>query len=75
MREEVIKKIKLDSENYWCDNNGSYYAVRINHSNHTIEFEDLGGASPDWNAFKNFCLSDKDMVKELKWALTEYKRK
>ena len=75
MREEVIKKIKLDSENYWCDNNGSYYAVRINHSNHTIEFEDLGGASPDWNAFKNFCLSDKDMVKELKWALTEYTRK
>lgn len=75
MREEVVKKIKFDSGEFWCDNKGSYYVVKINHWYHTIEFESLGGASPDWNAFKNFCLSDKDMVKEVKWALKEYRRK
>lgn len=75
MREEVIKKIKFDSSEYWINNGNSYYAVKINHINHTIEFEFLGGGAPDWIAFYNFCVIDRDVVKELKWALTEYKRK
>lgn len=38
MREEVIKKIKFNSTS-WCETNGSYYLVRINHIGHTVEFE------------------------------------
>ena len=25
MREEVIKKVKFDAGEFWCDNKGSYY--------------------------------------------------
>ena len=67
MRKTVIKKIRFDY--------GSYFMVKIDHEYHTIEFESLGGASPNWDSFKNFCLSDRDIVKELKWALTGYRRK
>ena len=71
MRGIVIKKIQFDN------NHGtkSYYLVMIDHFNHKIEFEDLGGAAPSWDAVHNFFLVDKDMQKEIHWALTKYKRK
>ena len=77
MRNIIVKKIKFfATEKGWGGNTcSSYYAVRINHFTHKVEWEDLGGAAPSFQAFLSFCLSDKDMAKEIKWALTEYRRK
>lgn len=75
MRSSVIKKVKFDSSEYWVNSGSSYYLVKIDHVNHTIEWESLGGAAPDWDSFLNFCLSDRDMRFELEWAMKEYKRK
>ena len=73
-RKMVIKKVRFDSYAIWNDNRGSYYLVMVDHENHQIEFESLGGSAPNVDAFYNFCMSDKDIRKELLWAMTEYKR-
>ena len=75
MRSMVIKKVKFDSAPFWCDNRGSYYLIMIDHDRHMIEFESCGGASPNWDSLVSFCVTDKDVQKELNWAAKEYSRK
>lgn len=74
MRNSVVKKIRLDSDQTWNDNKGAYMMVMIDHDSHRIEFENLNSAAPDLDAMINFFLHDKDALKELKWASREYKR-
>lgn len=75
-KERVIKKVALKaSEGFGSYGGNSYWLVMIDHINHQIQFESMGGCAADIDAFTEFCTKDKDVVQELKWAAEEYKRK
>lgn len=69
-----IKKIILDGNNCGWSDRGSCLLVCIDHECHSIQFEHLNGAAPDWSSLQNFLLTDRDVRKELIWAAAEYSR-
>lgn len=75
MKNIKIKKVKFDTVNMFYEKSSSVYLVMIDHENHRIEFEKVGGAEPLLVSFLNFMLTDKDIRKEMVWASTEYERK
>lgn len=72
----VTKKVKFDSDDHWINHTkGSNWLVHIDHINHMIKFQNLGGNSPNLISFLNFIMNDKDMREEIEWANAHYKRK
>lgn len=73
MRDIVTKKIKID--NIWSRfsayNPGSSYVVfEVDHRLHRITFDFEGRNIPS-QTFWGLCLSDKDLMKEIKWGMLE----
>lgn len=67
MREEVVKKVKLNIDAF-----SSYLYIRIDHLMHKVEFEFTGGKAPNIYLFIDFLLKDKDIQYELKRAAKNY---
>ena len=81
-RRVAVKKVIFDSSRYWDADWGereeivpSYWLVRIDHDEHKIEFENLGGYAPNAKSVFDFLLHDRDVRQELRWARDEYRRK
>lgn len=74
-RNEVIKLVKIDAgQQSWNGNNGCKIMVKVDHNRHTVDFCQVSESLPDFDNWMSFVLSDKDIQKELLWAMTQYKR-
>lgn len=71
----VIKKVSFDVWSGWGNARRSFFLVKIDHAEHTVDFSFLDGADPQEESVLNFLLSDKDIRQELEWAAREYRRK
>ena len=67
MRNEVIKKISLDSWNMCGEFRRSVIMFRVDHESHMVEFEQINEIAPTWDSFVNLLLADKDCFAELAW--------
>lgn len=73
-RKETVKLVKFDGFFGWRNTNPSLCLIKIDHSYHTLCIEYLS-TDPDIDALISFIRNDKDMRKEVKWAIEEYTRK
>ena len=69
MRNQVVKKVIIDSINSFTGNDSkSYVVVEIDHDRHIISFAS-DGADPFAQDFLGLCLMDKDIRKEIDWGM------
>ena len=71
MRDVVVKRVGLDGE---CGGT-SKYLVKVNHEEHKIYFAFIGGCDPLNSSVIQYLCTDRDIVKEIEWVLTQYRRK
>lgn len=71
----VIKKVSFDTWGGWTGARRSFYLIKVDHTEHTVDFSFVDGADPQEDSVINFLLSDKDVRRELEWAAREYRRK
>ena len=78
MRKLVVKKLALDSldQDFRINSRGTTTMfLVVNHEKHTVEMRIQSGPYPHFVSVFNVLLYDKDVLKELHWAATSYKRK